>query len=176
MSAPVVRKVCVPLYHRISSTLDGNASCENDDKTFVTAVFIQVVSYGDLFYWFHITEGEPVGGFGCCAMAISPHSGPVPTTLLLRGVETEVCGTTVENPEQNFCTSLTRHLVQKIKKNDGRDISVIANCSIEGEKRILLLGTEAGSGFTSSIEFGSLVFRECLRLIRVETYGRLNLN
>lgn len=159
MGAPKVKKVVLPFYH--SSKLEG-------DKVLVTHVFIQAIFYSDRFFWIHVTEGKPDSFFGPCSMSIKHCNGPASSTVLCSGGSSQISNGngSVEKPEQVFCTSLSRRLTEKIYKEDGKQVAVISNCSVNEDNKILLLGTDAGSGTGGSIEFGALVFRECLHLFR----------
>lgn len=98
---PVVRMLKVPLYHSMDSRVDhfskfipplsppqeegdhpetsdsqhrGDAEAMSSPPVWITWIWIQVISYGDRFFWFHITEGAPpcFSRIGPCAMATPP--------------------------------------------------------------------------------------------------------
>lgn len=237
---------------------------------FITWIWIQVISYSNHVFWFHITEGAPppYASMGPCAMATPPPSSlpsnrgsgaeriGVSTTLLSGGPEggglgeslgsselstgcglersggaagmrmemfagcsrsSGAWGGEVKYPQHAFCEGLARRLVHRVskdvnrvseiespegkwnassdvqtsfskkalgeallphpmpdKKDQGekrREVMVIVNISISPEKRLLLLSTEVGSGFQTSVAFGKLVYKECLRCIQDPSYG-----
>lgn len=164
MPAPIVKKVRVPFDH----------TTEGGEVVRVTYVYIQAILYSDRFVWYHITEENPECRFGPCAMSISAPDGRISTSVLSGGATSDYGNggaVTAENSEHSFCSSLSRKISQRIYKETKEQVAAMVNCSIESSKKILLLGTEAGSGFDVSIEFGSLVFRTCLQLLRDPQYG-----
>lgn len=155
MNAPVTRKVSVPFY----STTSKNTT------VLVTVVFIQIISYGDRFFWIHISEGNLQPNFGSLGMAISSANTPVMSTLLTGGVTGQSTGIGVDTSEQSFVTSLSRQISRTMQKKYGKQVGVLVNCSVSNDKKLLLIGTDAGGGFDTSRAFGALVFSECIRLI-----------
>lgn len=163
MGSPAIRKVCIPFFRK----------CDKQESVFVSQVFIQVISYSEKFFWFHISEGLPQSCFGPCAMAICT-SNTAPTGKLLCSsllCSTGSEGLLIQNLENEFCLGLARQLASKTKRVLLRSCSVYVNCIVSTERKLLLLGALAGGKNDASVEFGGLVFKECMQMIEDPSYG-----
>lgn len=166
MAPPQIRAIRAPFYH--TSSLKDEAH----NATFVDFVYIQIVVYDECYYWIYVTDCESDNKIGALAFAIGISHFPTSTSLLCNSLDEDggasMCADSVED---SFCVSLSTHLARRVRKQLNKEVAVLSNVSIGSEKRLLYLGTEAGGGFASSMEFGAFVFKECYRLISEPTYG-----
>ncbi|KAG5488153.1 hypothetical protein LSCM4_08130 [Leishmania orientalis] len=182
MPAPRTVAVRVPFYYKAS---EGNAGVGTpadragtpEQPVFVTNVFIEVVSFGIRFFWVHISEsptGQNVPRLGACSVAVGLQlegggdrvNISSSQLMELEAARPQDLSAGANNSVQSvFVTSLSQRLARGIAKRLGTQTTVYVNCAIEGERCLSLLGTDGGSGFDMTFQFGGLVYKESLRLI-----------
>ncbi|KAG5487908.1 hypothetical protein LSCM1_08223 [Leishmania martiniquensis] len=182
MPAPRTTAVRVPFYFKATESNAGvdppaDGSSEPETPVFVTNAFIELVTFDDRFFWLHISESptrQSVPRLGACSVAVG---------LQLKGDGDRVCISSSQlmefdtahqqdisvavnsNAQSVLATSLSQRLVRGIAKQLGIKTTVYVNCAIDGERCLELLGTDGGSGFDMTFQFGALLYRESLQLI-----------
>ncbi|CAG9567155.1 conserved hypothetical protein [Leishmania major strain Friedlin] len=182
MPAPSTAAVRVPFYYTASGV---NAAAEAradrasapEDAVFITNVFIEVVAFGTRFFWVHVSESptnQSVPQLGACSVAVGLQlSGDggrlsISSSQLMEfeaARQQDMPTGTNSSVQSTFSTSLGQRLVRGIAKRLGAQATVYVNCAIEGERCLPLLGTDGGSGFDMTFQFGALVYEESYRLI-----------
>ncbi|KAG5512088.1 hypothetical protein JKF63_07552 [Porcisia hertigi] len=182
MPAPSSAAVRVPFYYTARVGNEEvqalvNASDTHDEPVFVTNVFIEVIAFGTRFFWVHISESlasQSIPRLGSCCVAVglqlAGDGGRVSiSSSQLMELEAAQRQDTASAPNSSvqsaFATSLAQRLVRGVEKRFGTQASVYVNCAIEGMRCLALLGTEGGSGFDMTFQFGALVYRESFKLL-----------
>lgn len=185
MPAPIAEAVRVPLYPPRDAGTDGSDSDSDGDGAAaamvlpVTYIYLQLVSFSGRFFWLHISESPsataerpPPSKFGACSVAIPSSLGgaAVATALLDLSAPTpqQLEGGAVPSGTQAvaFARGLSERLVRRIEKDCGAEAAVYAACALDGDRALMLLGTDGGSTFPATVAFGATVFREALTLIK----------
>ncbi|CAJ1015769.1 hypothetical protein Q4I32_000750 [Leishmania shawi] len=182
MPAPNTVAVRVPFYYQANEGSKG-AEMRADrasapmELVFVTNVFIEVIAFGTRFFWVHISESptsQYVPRLGTCSVAVGLQlsrddgRGSISSSLLMEYEATRQQDTSAganSSVQSAFSTSLSQRLVRGIAKQLGTQATVYVNCAIEGERCLSLLGTDGGSGFDMTFQFGALVYRETFQLV-----------
>lgn len=81
--------------------------------------------------------------------------------------------TSTASVDHSDVTSSGKGETESGRRGGGGEVVVMVNVSVSPEKKQLLLSTGVGSGLVMSIEFGNVVYKECLRCIQDPCYGSL---
>lgn len=167
MAPPVAKTVRIPFW------MPGAE--EGEPRTFITNIFLEVVSFDNRFFWVHVSESPEqvcAAKRGACSVTVPLRLtgvAPAATTQLLEMDASEPASAANSQygrtTQGTFATSLSQRLTQRIKKDRQVEAVVYVFCAVDGERCVPLLGTECGSGFSSTVEFGGTVFRESLRIL-----------
>ncbi|GET85439.1 hypothetical protein, conserved [Leishmania tarentolae] len=182
MPAPKTAAVRVPFYYKAREGSAEAEACTDhpsapEEAVFVTNVFIEVIAFGTRFFWVHVSESptnQSVPPLGDCSVAVGLYLNGDNTHLRvsssqLMGFEParqqDMSVGESSSVQAVFSMSLGQRLVRGIAKRLGAQAAVYVSCAAEGERALPLLGTDGGSGFDMTFQFGALVYQEAYRLI-----------
>lgn len=184
MPAPSAYAVRVPFYYTASRL--SNKAVEGDDETdlaadlpvFITHVTIEAIAFGERFFWLHVSENSTaqpqVPRLGSCSVSVGldlsgcSNKPTVSSSQLMEFEATrlqDLSAGTNTSVQSVFATSLSQKLVRGVARQFNTQVTVYVNCAIEGDRSLSLLGTEGGTGFDKTFQFGTLVYREALGVI-----------
>jgi hypothetical protein len=193
MPAPCVDAVRVPFYYTPSPSVNDDANTDDAaapaaadvSSVFITHAFIEVVAFGDHFFWLHVSESpvaQQVPRLGACSVAVSLALSTTSAVGAVggncpRGISTsqlmefeaarpqDMSASSNTTVQSVFSSSLSRKLVCAVARRFAKPVAVYVNCAVEGERCLSLLGTDGGSGFDMTSQFGALVYREAFALV-----------
>lgn len=188
MPCPVAKAVRVPFHYvtpaatKLEVGVDDHLSQGQvvwdpalNRVTFTTNLFIELLSFDGRFIWLHISESVQtlhVPRLGACSVAMMTATSTgsrVSATQLLEGEgtnEREMSAGSNTSASSIFSSSLAQKLTKAVARQLDLHCVIYVNCSIEGDRALALLGTDSGSSFDATTQFGSLVFHQCLELIK----------
>ncbi|KAK7198814.1 hypothetical protein NESM_000847000 [Novymonas esmeraldas] len=179
MSAPSAFAVRAPFHYSADAGGVEVDAVEDaaEAPAFITNVFIEVLSFGQRFFWLHVSESptaQCVPRIGACSVAVGLQlSGDGGRTTVsaapLMDVEAaqtaDTSAGTMGSPQSVFAASLSQRLVRGIVKRHGVQTTIYVCCAIEGERSLALLGTGGGSGFGMTYSFGAFVHAESMKAL-----------
>ncbi|KPA74829.1 hypothetical protein ABB37_08853 [Leptomonas pyrrhocoris] len=183
MVAPRVYAVRVPFYYAAPPPLEsggfdaGADAPTGDAAVFITYATIEVTAFDGRFFWMHVSEspiGYAVPRLGSCSVSVglslpSTADRTSVSTSQLMEFETDslqdLSAGTNTTVQSIFASGLSQKVVRGVAKRFHSQVTVYVNCAIEGERCLALLGTDGGSGFDMTYQFGGLIYREAFAVV-----------